>query len=180
MRHRGSLLSAAILTAVLAAAAVSEWQGRNSPEPPSSTGVADAQGRGGVEDRRPARYSIVVNGPSVIAEEKPDWAFTIPVENDTGQQVRFEKVISSCACSQAALDASQLPPGGSTRLAVTANLRGRSGQQVFAVRLVEDSGAVWEYQAKAEVIERVKILHRRSFTTERRTSVSRTRSPAPH
>lgn len=95
----------------------------------------------------------------MIAEEKPDWTFTIPVVNDTGRPVRFERVVTSCSCSQAALDESQLPPGGSTRLVVRANLRGRSGPQTFGLTLVEDGGISWEYQAKAEVVERVKILH---------------------
>lgn len=87
MRHRRLLLSLGLSTAVLAAAAAWVWQANRTPGTSSIAGAADGEGQGGVEARPPVRYSIVVRGPSVLAEEKPDGTFTIPVVNDTGRHV---------------------------------------------------------------------------------------------
>jgi hypothetical protein len=106
-----------------------------------------------------AAYQATHQLPAVIAEDEPDLKLAVPVKNTTGATVQFAKLTHSCACAGAKLQKMTLAPGEETTLAVTMNLRGRSGEQRLAVSLLETSGRPWHQLLDFTVYPRARFTN---------------------
>ncbi len=94
---------------------------------------------------------------AVFVGEIPRLTSIVPIQNNSGRSVRFDRVTKNCACSGAELEKSDLAPGETTTLAFSANLLGRSGPQRFTCELIEEDGTVWRVEISAIVYEFFKV-----------------------
>ena len=78
----------------------------------------------------------------------------MPVTNETGKTVHFTSIRYSCACAGAKLAKMDLDPGEATTLNFDIDFHGRSGQQRFTTRLVEDNGQEWPYVIEIRLYRR--------------------------
>lgn len=63
------------------------------------------------------------------------------VVNGLADSVKIEKISESCTCTSVTLGKNPIPPGGSTRLKVVADVSQRAGRQEFSVALLTDCSA---------------------------------------
>ncbi|MCI0700373.1 MAG: DUF1573 domain-containing protein [Planctomycetia bacterium] len=77
----------------------------------------------------------------MIVGESSTLNHNFTITNSTTQPIEITQVRPSCGCTHAALDHTQLQPGGSATLTVNINLSGRSGPQRFVCEVLSATGS---------------------------------------
>jgi|GEM_PF-1371531 len=78
--------------------------------------------------------------------------FEVPIENRTGDTVRFGSMVCACSCSTSRRDKDVLEPGESTIAHFTVSVAGRSGKQRFRCQWFDGTERAWSAEVRVELI----------------------------
>jgi uncharacterized protein DUF1573 len=139
MLGRSSCLLAVLLLALVIQVlfAVSGSSGGGRSEGGIAEGTSDASVR------------VVRTAPPLVGEGELVVKYDFPVVNETGREIRFTDVVSSCGCSKAKLATEQLAVGAETVLHVEVEMGHQGGERTVSCAVGTNTGQSWIYVLKA-------------------------------
>lgn len=97
-------------------------------------------------------FAFVIDVPAVIVDETGVCNFEVPIENRTGEVVRFRSLSCSCTCTSSQLVKQSLAPGESTTLRLSVHTGTKSGSNRFVCYLADDRERQWTAGVQVELL----------------------------
>lgn len=101
--------------------------------------------------------------PAVFSDEEAEVSTEFRVVNDSDKAVRFERVMSSCGCTIAKLDKTELAPGEGTTLHMAVDMSRFLGRREVSCVFRDDRGVARRYRVAVTGYERVEFEQSESF-----------------
>lgn len=110
------------------------------------------------DDDRSGFTNILEHDPIICGGSNRTTTFRVRVTNRTPLVVRFQNFASSCTCTSARLEQTELPSGESTSVTMTVDLAGREGDQSFRSSWRDDSGREWSAEVRVSIYKPQRFL----------------------